>query len=352
MLRGVTLLLESLRLPQEELPYLSIIHKLLEGPSSPRSSERIREGIEEKKEGGPLVAVQHPVDPKAQAMGLIMEANRYLEGGLHRCQQWELVKDLYFHAGAKFAEAGLHEDAAAAYANSAGMCKVMATEHETVTANSFAVDSLKVVDPFATVTLLREQSESYRRLSLDQQAAKCEKDAAELCVHLGNYEQALAHYQSAVELYGHANGVAQTLQSKCLERVRQIMVHLHMYTEAAVLYEEAAAFSPKGLSPTFHYFCATLCLIAASSGEHFGAGIARAKRKFGEFQDEDGGLQRGRENVVLRTIFNAFDKPALSLADEAVAIYTKSIGVKQDIAVLELLAQCKKNLYDYLLPFM
>ena len=285
-----------------------------------------------------------------EACALIEEANKSLDGGLHRCKSWELVKDHYFHAGALFASIRRHDAAAISFHHAAGICRVMGTDFEVASAIGFAIENYRVCDPLTAIQLLEESAEIYLRNAMEMQVARCYKEMGEVHESIGNSKEALAQYQRAVEFY---KGPSTLLLKKtCEEKVRSLLVKLGEFKLASERYEFAAGTVTKGLTPTFFYAMSTLCYIAEAEGERFGSGIAKAKKKFSEFQDDDPHFQKGVEFRFIRDIFIAFDKPSLGMLDDA-CVRFRATRENADASVLDpLLAKVRNNLFLYLLPYM
>ncbi len=285
-----------------------------------------------------------------EACALVEDANKALDGGLHRCKSWELVKDAYFHAGALFASIGRQDAASISFHHAAGICRVMGTDFEVASALGFAIENYRICDPLTAIQLLQESIEIYARNKMEMQVARCYKEMGEVHESLGNAKEALVEYQQAVDHYRDRS----TLQLKkhCDEKVRALLIKLGEFKLASEKYERAAMTITKGLSPTFFYAMSTLCYIAEAEGERFGSGIAKAKKKFSEFQDNDQQLQKGVEFRFIRDVFLAFDKPSLGMLDDAFVRF-RSARSEIDSAILDpLLAKVRNNLFYYLLPYM
>lgn len=299
---------------------------------------------EQAQEEARLAAVEN------EAIALVEDANKVLDGGLHRCKSWELVKDDYFHAGALFASIGRNDAAAISFHHAAGICRVMGTDFEVASAIGFAVENYRVCDPLTAIQLLQENVEIYARTNMEQHMARCYKEMGEIHESLGNAKEALVEFQLAVEHYKGPS--THQLKKHCCEKVRALMIKLGEFKPASEQFERAALAMPKSLSPTYFYTMAVLCNIADCEGERFGAGIAKSKKRFSEFQDRDVELQKGVEFRFLRDIFIAFDKPALGMLDDVCERY-RSSRPELDATIMEpLLAKVRNNLFMYLLPYM
>lgn len=287
----------------------------------------------------------------AHGFALVEVANKRLGAGLHKCGDWEDVKDTYFEAGARLAQAGLHKEAGTAFQHAAGICRFLGTEYEVANAVGYAVDSCRFVDPLDTISMLREQSETYAKCALFLQAAKCEKDSAEIQERLGNNEEAFQHYDRAVGFYG-KDARSEKQRQLCEAKVRHLTCALGRFGDAAALFEAYAENHVPGIPPTTALLFAVLSHLAAASGDLYAVGVPRALRKFGEFQSQDDNLRKGKEFELLTSVFTAFDKGSLSTFDAAVRRY-RSASHKEALATLDLLVtKCRDNLYQVLLPYM
>jgi tetratricopeptide (TPR) repeat protein len=287
----------------------------------------------------------------AHGFALVEIANKRLGAGLHKCTAWEDVKDTYFEAGARFAQAGLHKEAGTSFQHAAGICRFLGTEYEVANAVGYAVESCRFVDPLETISMLREQSETYAKCNLVLQAAKCEKDCGEIQEHLGNNEEALQHYERAATFYGKDNR-SDKPKRYCEAKVRHLACVLGRFTEAAALFESYAENHPAGIPPTTTYFLAVLAHLAAASGDRYAVGVPRALRKFNAFQEEDENLRKGKECEFLTAAFVAFDKLNLSALDVATAKYRKASHLDALPTFDSLIAKCRDNLYHVILPYI
>jgi tetratricopeptide (TPR) repeat protein len=286
-----------------------------------------------------------------QGFALVEAANRRLGAGLHKCNDWGVVKDTYFEAGARLAQAGLHKEAGTSFQHAAGICRFLGTEYEVANAVGYAVDSCRFVDPLQTISMLREQSETYIKCDLFLQAAKCEKDSAEIQENLGNNEEALHHYERAVALYA-KDARSDSAKRLCEAKVRHLMCVSGRFTEAATMFEDFSEKHLPGIPPTTALLFAVLAHLAAASGDRYAVGVPRAQRKFGEFQSRDDNLRKGKEYELMTSIFTAFDKLSLSLFDSAVLKY-RSAAHPEALSTCDVLAlKCRDNLYQVLLPYL
>lgn len=302
--------------------------------------------LSSQKDNGKLI------DPNvtSQALSLVDQANKLLDGGLHRCQHWNEAKDLYFHAGAVFAQNGQHEEAATAFNHAAGICRFLGTDHEVANVVGFAVDSLQFSDPLQAAATLREQADTYVKHEHWAQAAKCEKDAGEIHERTGNNEEALARFTRAVELYSKARNV-DSMQRYCEVRVRHLTVATGRFPEAAALYEKLARNHTPGIPPTDAFMLCVLSYLADASGDQFGSGVPRAKRKFNEFQDEDEHLRKGKEYELLRAMVTGFDTPSLAIVDAGIEKY-RGCALIKNLATFDILAlKCRDNLFQVLIKY-
>ena len=60
-----------------------------------------------------------------KAYDLIEQANVVLDGGLHRCRDWEDAKQKYFHAGALLSQAGRVNEACTSFIHAANISKAL-----------------------------------------------------------------------------------------------------------------------------------------------------------------------------------------------------------------------------------
>lgn len=291
-----------------------------------------------------------PTGPE-RAFALVAEANRMLDGGLHRCKEWGEVKDAYFHAGALFAESGMHSEAADAFSSSAAICRIYGDALEVATAIGFTIDSCKICDPMRAATLLKEQADILKGAGRQLHAAKCLRDLAQISEQLGLDEDAVAYYKQAINLFGNGPNT-QALSRPCKVRVAHITAFLGRYRDAVPHFEHLAETCVAPVAPTQFYFKAVLCLFADAQGERYAGGIAKAKAKFLDYQDLDPLFQKGVENQLLRGIIAAFDKPSLSNMDVAFAQYRDMRGGAPDDWFDHVGAAIRNNLFQYLLPFM
>lgn len=283
------------------------------------------------------------------ALALVEKANKLLAGGLHKCQQWEEAKDHYFEAGARFAAAGLHTEATAAYCQAAHICRLLGTTpYEITNVVGYAVDSCHRADPLQAVELLKTQSESFEANGLALQAAKAEKEMASVLQKSGDYAAALAHYERAASLFS-KDSRYEPEQQACESSSRHLLCVLGQFAEAAHRFEAHALSRPAlGLSSTNSYMLSVLCHAAAASGDRFAVGIPRAQRKFSEFQDRDTNLRKGKEYELLTNLFIGFDKSALHVIDAAVAKY-RSCSVLEHLETFDVIVhQARDNLFQVL----
>ncbi|CUG89756.1 Hypothetical protein, putative [Bodo saltans] len=287
----------------------------------------------------------------SHGFALVEIANKRLGAGLHKCTAWEEVKDGYFEAGARFAQAGLYKEAGTSFQHAAGICRFLGTEYEVANAVGYAVESCRFVDPLETISMLREQSETYAKVNLVLQAAKCEKDCGEIQEHLGNNEEALQHYERAAVFYAKDNR-SDKPKRLCDAKVRHLTCVLGRFADAAALFETYAENHPAGIPPTTAYLFAVLAHLAAAFGDRYAVGVPRALRKFGEFQAEDVNLRKGKEFEFLTATFTAFDKLNLSTLDLAITKYRAASHLDSLPTFDCLVAKCRDNLYQVILPYI
>jgi len=302
-------------------------------------------------EVNPADAPENTIEQAQGALELIDQANKMLGVGLHRCQNWELVKDSYFEAGGILAAAGLHEEAVTAFLQSAAVCRVLGTELEYRNLVGFAIDSCHRSDPLRAVELLSQHSESMERHQLPLLAGKCERDAAEVLEKNGFLEAALQHYERARSLFSNDFRAEQD-RLGCDARIRYLMCSLGRYTEVAMMFQEYGERKTSvNLSSTNSYMLTVLSVLAAASGDNFACGVPRAHRKFLELQDEDTNFRKGKEFELLKNLFIGFDKSSLHIIDTAIAKY-RSCSVQENTPIFDILiAKCRDNLYQVLKPY-
>lgn len=282
-----------------------------------------------------------------KAYTLIEQANVVLDGGLHRCRDWEEAKEKYFHAGALLSQAGKTTEACTSFLHAANIAKALGQQHEEMTAVNFAGDNVDHQEPFK-LDLLRLQHELFETQGLVLQSARTMKQAAEIFAAQQEHQQALGCYRQAVTLYKEGRDNTSPFVRQCEKRIRFHLASLGLYVEAAEMYEADAVAHRKGLSPTQDYMLAVLCYLAAASGEKFGPGVPLAKRKFSEYQDVDLALQRGRENSLLRGLIEGHDTPSLQKVDEVVVQFRNGDAAKEQETFDILIAQCRTNLEELL----
>lgn len=278
-----------------------------------------------------------------KAYALIDRANIVLDGGLHRCSDWEDAKQKYFHAGALLSQAGRTNEACTSFLHAANISKAMGSSHEEITALTFAGENVDAVEPFK-MDLLLTQNQLYEDQGLRLQCARTMKQAADICAASGQHEEALTFFRQAVGLYKIGKDRTSPFVKGCETQIRYHLAVLKQYKEAAEMYEVEAFSTPKGLSATQNYMMAVLCYLAAASEENFGPGVPLSKRKFSEYQDVDLALQRGRENVLLRGLIQGHDAPSLATVDETVAAFRLGEQPKERLTFDVLVAQCRDNL--------
>ena len=303
--------------------------------------------------GGAVAVVPNVESPAAQrAYAMTAEANKGIEGGLHRCREWGHVRELYFHAGALFQEAGMHFEAAESFNNSAAICRVFGSPLEVANAVSYAVDSYKRVDNMQAVALLKELVEIHAVGERPKLEAKAAREIATIYEALGADEDALHWYTHAHNLYATLSDTARNFFLQTLNKVARLTAKLQRFREAIPVYEKLAVTVTTGTRATHHYFHAMLCWLADARGEKQAGGLAKAKTEFEKYQDQDKFFQTGVEHKLIRGLITASEKMSLADFDEVEATYREYRKAECDAWFDTIVALIRDNLFQHLLPFM
>jgi hypothetical protein len=144
--------------------------------------------------------------------------------------------------------------------------------------------------------------------------------------------------------------ITRNFYLQCLEKVARISAVLEQYKASLDVFEQLVDAAIRGTRVTERYCSAMLCLLADAQGERQAGTLAKAKVVFDRYQDYDEHFQKGVEHRLIKGLIEAFDKGSLAGFDAAHKAYAEYRG--RDAWYEDMIARVRKNLFDYLLPYM
>ncbi|CAI8041511.1 Beta-soluble NSF attachment protein [Geodia barretti] len=211
-------------------------------PDSPTTTEAAPTAPKQPTAAAKPAGPETPQEKKAreyiaQAEKKMKSSQTFLGGLFGGAAKMEDAADLYVRAANTYKVAKKWKDAGDAFCLAADVQMKLDVKHEAGSNLVEAGQVYKREDPKRAVECYSQAAEIYTDMGRFTMAARYHSNIAEICEsELGDFEQAITHYEQAADYYKGEDSTGSA--NKCLLKVAHMAAMLQQFDKAAGIFEE------------------------------------------------------------------------------------------------------------------
>jgi alpha-soluble NSF attachment protein len=213
--------------------------------------------------------------------------------------------------------------AADTYRKCSELHKKLESPHDAATTLTDAANCYKRVNPPDAINSLIEAGKIYTEIGRFSQAAKVQKEIADLYEKESDFEKAIEHYQLSADFFLTENQMGSANPS--LIKIGMLAAQLEQYDRAIGVFEELAERSLESTMLRYnakeYLFKAGLCHMAALKGLE--RGVDEVRQHLERYQNIDVTFMDTREAACLWRIVDAFEKHDLEIFQGALVEFDR-----------------------------
>ena len=230
-------------------------------------------------------------------------------------RRFEDAAELFVKAANSFKMGKMWQEAGESFVAAAECHLKMKSKYEAASSYVDAGSAFKKSNFVDAVGVLALAIDLYCNEGRFQQAAKLEKECAELFEAESDTAQAIEHYQKAADLFSGEDSTS--LANQCMLKVAQFSAANEDYDRAIQIFEDVARASLDSpllkWSVKDYYLKAGLCRLAAES-----VNLEEARKAIERYQDMDTSFSQTRECKLLMDVLEAYEEVDVDTFTEVV----------------------------------